>query len=102
MTKERKVRGAIKFPEDTSEYAITIKRMLNTDSEGVDPYYADDNYILSADSDVILDRDHMKIYKLSDFQLDATEKEIATQLIRDGYYGTFDELIVTVKKLANE
>lgn len=60
------------------------------------------NLIMSLDNDNVLDRDYMKVYKLTDFSLTDTEKEVATQLIRDGYLGTFDELILTVKRLSNE
>ena len=60
------------------------------------------NLIMSLDNDNVLDRDYMKVYKLTEFSLTDTEKEVATQLIRDGYLGTFDELILTVKRLSNE
>lgn len=49
---------------------------------------------------IVLDRDYMKIRNLNEHGLTQSEKEIATQLIRDGYYGTFDELLDTVRRLA--
>jgi len=91
-----------KFKPDTSEYAMTIKTFLNMESYGEDPIYIDDMFILAADNEAVLDREYMKVHKFSDYQLSNEEKEIATQLIRDAYLGTFDELIITVKKLANE
>lgn len=49
---------------------------------------------------IVLDRDYMKIRNLNEYGLTQSEKEIATQLIRDGYFGTFDELLDTVRRLA--
>ena len=59
-------------------------------------------FVMTAQKNIVLDRDGMVIRNINDHELTDTEKEIATQLIRDGYYGTFDELITTVRKLANE
>lgn len=53
------------------------------------------------ESSVIFDHSRGTFEDLGDY-LNTVEKEIATQLIRDGYLGTFDELLMTVRKLANE
>ena len=57
-------------------------------------------FIRTDQDHIVLDRDYMKIRNLNEYGLTKSEKDIATQLIRDGYYGTFDELLETVRRLA--
>lgn len=57
-------------------------------------------FILDKDCNLILDRNGMNIIRISDYKLLDTEKEIATQLIRDGWQGDFDSLLLAVKELA--
>jgi hypothetical protein len=57
-------------------------------------------FIRTDQDNIVLDRDIMKLRNLNEHGLTKSEKDIATQLIRDGYYGTFDELLETVRRLA--
>ena len=65
--------------------------------------YDEDGFILlTTDKDMVFDRTSMTYGDYRHYHLTPVEKEIATQLINDAYYGTFDELIMTVRKLARE
>jgi hypothetical protein len=57
-------------------------------------------FIRTEQDNIVLDRDIMKLRNLNEHGLTKSEKDIATQLITDGYYGTFDELLETVRRLA--
>lgn len=47
-----------------------------------------------------LEFETMKVHNLKDNKLSKEEKDIATVLINDGWYGSYDELIECVRRLA--
>ncbi len=58
----------------------------------------DRDIILGLD-DKCLDLNDMKVYNMNEYELTVSEKEIATTLINDGWYGTYDELLQCVREL---
>lgn len=56
--------------------------------------------IYGDDLDNIIKQIELNI-QMKDITLNDKEKEIATVLIKDGWYGTFDELIECVKNLSH-
>jgi hypothetical protein len=57
-------------------------------------------------SDIIMGKDNkcldlndMNVHNMNNYELTITEKEIATTLINDGWYGTYDELLQCVREL---
>lgn len=87
--------------------AIDLSIFKNLSQEEIDEFpkelmkkEMETNLVLGT-NDVILELDYMKVHQIADYKLSDKEKEIATTLCNDGWYGTFDELIVCVKRLAN-
>lgn len=56
--------------------------------------------IILGEDDKCLDLNDMKVYNMNEYNLTINEKEIATILINDGWYGTYDELLICVRRLA--
>jgi len=65
------------------------------------PDTTEHNIILGADNVKLLDRDCMMIFTINDFGLTTTEIETAKVLMKDGWLGSIDELLDTVKRLDN-